>query len=102
MRVRKLLDWRKLLIYKAERLDRANRSGYYGLDGLDFALLYRYRLLWDVVAIALLAGVGVSSVTSIMPALRRLARHARSLAPAALTASSAPQRGSSTAVRVDP
>jgi hypothetical protein len=71
-------------IYKAERLDRANRWGYYGLHGLDFALLYRYRPLWDVVAIALLAGVGVSSVTSIVPALRRLARHARTLMRAGL------------------
>jgi hypothetical protein len=66
-------------IYKAERLDRANRWGYYGLHGLDFAFLYRYRPLWDIVAIALLVGVGVSSVTSIMPAFRRLARHARGL-----------------------
>jgi hypothetical protein len=66
-------------IYKAERLDRANRWGYYGLHGLDFAFLYRYRPLWDIVAIALLVGVGVSSVTSIMPAFQRLARHARGL-----------------------
>ena len=64
-------------IYKAERLDRANRWGYYGLHGLDFAFLYRHRPLWDIVAVALLVGVGVSSVTSIMPAFRRLARHAR-------------------------
>lgn len=63
--------------YKAERLDRANRWGYYGLHGLDFAFLYRHRPLWDLVAVALLVGVGVSSVTSIMPAFRRLARHAR-------------------------
>jgi hypothetical protein len=67
------------LIYKAERLDRTNRWGYYGLHGLDFAFLYRYRPLWDIVAIALLVGVGASSVTSIVPAFRRLARHARGL-----------------------
>jgi hypothetical protein len=66
-------------IYKAERLDRANRWGYYGLHGLDFAFLYRYRPLWDIVAIALLVGVGVSSVTSVVLAFRRLARHARRL-----------------------
>jgi hypothetical protein len=66
-------------IYKAERLDRANRWGYYGLHALDFAFLYRNRPLWDIVAVVLLIGVGVSSVTSIMPACRRLARHARAL-----------------------
>jgi uncharacterized iron-regulated membrane protein len=64
-------------IYKAEQQDRANRWGYYGLHGLDFAVLYRYRPLWDVVVVALLVGVGVSSITSLVPACRRLARHAR-------------------------
>jgi len=66
---------------KVEREDRANRWGYYGLHGLDFAMLYRHRPVWDVVAIVLLLGVGVSSVTSAVPAFRRLARHARKLAP---------------------
>src|SRR5262245_43706679 len=66
-------------IYKVERQDRANRWGYYGLHGLDFAFLYRHRPLWDIVVVALLVGVGVSSVTTIVPAYRRLARHARRL-----------------------
>jgi hypothetical protein len=35
--------------------------------------------LWDIVVVALLAGVAVSSVTTIVPAYRRLARHARKL-----------------------
>jgi hypothetical protein len=67
-------------ILKVERLDRANRWGYYGLHGLDLAFLYRHRPLWDVVAVALLVGVGVSSVASLVPAYRRLARHTRRLA----------------------
>jgi len=67
---------------KIEREDRANRWGYHGLHGLDFAMLYRHRPLWDAVAIVLLLGVGTSSVTSAMPAFRRLARHARKLARA--------------------
>ena len=67
-------------ILKVERLDRANRWGYYGLHGLDFAFLYRNRPLWDIVAVALLVGVTVSTVTSLVPACRRLARHARKLA----------------------
>ena len=66
---------------KVEREDRANRWGYYGLHGLDFAVLYRHRPLWDVVAMVLLLGVGASTVTSALPAFRRLARHARKLAP---------------------
>ncbi len=69
-------------ILKVERLDRANRWGYYGLHALDFAFLYRYRPLWDIVVVVLLVGVGVSTVTSIVPAYRRLARHARKLTPA--------------------
>ena len=67
-------------ILKIETQDRANRWGYYGLHGFDFAFLYRHRPVWDVVVVALLVGVGVSSVTSIVPAIRRLARHARKLA----------------------
>jgi hypothetical protein len=66
-------------ILKVERQDRANRWGYYGLHGLDFAFLYRHRPLWDIIVVALLIGVGVSSVTSLVPACRRLARHARRL-----------------------
>jgi len=66
-------------IYKAERQDRANRWGYYGLHGLDFAFLYRHRPLWDIVVVALLLGVCVSGVTSLIPACRRLARHTRKL-----------------------
>lgn len=41
----------------------------------------RYSPLWDIVALVLLVGVGVSIVTSILPACRRLARHARTLMP---------------------
>ena len=70
-------------ILKVESLDRVNRWGYYGLHAFDFAFLYRYRPLWDIVVVALLVGVGVSSVTSIVPAYRRLARHARKLTQSA-------------------
>ena len=77
-------------ILKVERQDRANRWGYYGLHGLDFAFLYRHRPLWDIVVVALLIGVGVSSITSLVPAYRRLARHARKLALPALRSSRRP------------
>jgi hypothetical protein len=77
-------------ILKSERQDRANRWGYYGLHAFDFAFLYRHRPLWDVVVVALLVGVTVSSVTSLVPACRRLARHAGNLARAPRTETSEP------------
>ncbi len=63
-------------ILKSESLDRANRWAYYGLHGLDFAFLYNRRPLWDVVAVALLLGVGLVSTTTLWPMLKRLRRHA--------------------------
>src|SRR5882672_5160411 len=63
-------------VMKSESLDRANRWGYYGLHGLDFAFLLHRRPLWDVVAVALLLGVAVVSTTTLVPMLRRLKRHA--------------------------
>ena len=63
-------------ILKLESLDRANRWGYYGLHGLDFPFLYERRPLWDIVVVALLLGVGVVSVTTLLPMMRRLKRHA--------------------------
>jgi hypothetical protein len=62
-------------ILKYEALDRANRWGYYGLHGLDFAFLYESRPLWDVVTVVLLLGVGVVSATTLLPMVRRLKRH---------------------------
>jgi len=64
-------------ILKVESPDRRNRWAYYALHGMDFAFLYRHRPLWDVVALVLLVGVTVSSVTSIWPALRRLSKQVR-------------------------
>ncbi len=63
-------------ILKYESLDRANRWGYYGLHGLDFGFLLERRPLWDIVVVSLLLGVGVVSVTTLLPMMRRLKRHA--------------------------
>jgi hypothetical protein len=66
-------------IVKAERATAPTGGVLTGCPGLDFAMLYRHRPLWDVVAIVLLVGAGVSSATTVVPACRRLARHARRL-----------------------
>lgn len=61
---------------KFDARDRANRWWYYGLHAMDWPGLFERRPLWDVVMIVLLAGLGAISVTTLLPAYRRLARHA--------------------------
>ena len=61
---------------KFDKLDRANRWVYYGLHAMDWPGLFNRRPLWDVVTIALLAGLGAISITTLLPAFRRLKRHA--------------------------
>jgi hypothetical protein len=61
---------------KFDRRDRANRWWYYGLHAMDWPGLFERRPLWDVVMIVLLAGLGAISVTTLLPAYRRLQKHA--------------------------
>jgi hypothetical protein len=61
---------------KFDKLDRANRWVYYGLHVMDWPGLFNRRPLWDVVTIALLAGLAAISITTLLPAFRRLKRHA--------------------------
>jgi hypothetical protein len=61
---------------KFDKLDRANRWAYYGLHAMDWPGLFNRRPLWDIVTIALLAGLGAISITTLLPAFRRLKRHA--------------------------
>ena len=61
---------------KFDKLDRANRWVYYGLHVMDWPGLYNHRPLWDIVTIALLAGLAAMSITTLLPAYRRLKRHA--------------------------
>jgi len=61
---------------KFDRLDRANRWVYYGLHVMDWPGLFNRRPLWDIVTIALLAGLAAISITTLLPAFRRLKRHA--------------------------
>ena len=61
---------------KFDKLDRANRWVYYGLHVMDWPGLFNRRPLWDIVTIALLAGLAAISITTLLPAYRRLKRHA--------------------------
>jgi hypothetical protein len=68
------------IVQKSERVSRLRRWLYQGLHSLDFPFLYFRRPLWDLVVIVLSIGGTVLSVTTVMPAVRRLRRHARRLA----------------------
>jgi hypothetical protein len=70
---------RGAIVRKEERLTRVNRWLYHGLHSLDFPFLYYRRPLWDIVVIALSIGGIVSTVTTIVPAWRRLRRNGRRL-----------------------
>jgi len=60
---------------KFDKLDRANRWLYYGLHAMDWPRLFSRRPLWDIVTIALLSGLAAMSITTVLPAYRRLKRH---------------------------
>ena len=62
---------------KEERLTRLNRWLDHGLHSLDFPFLYYRRPVWDVVVIGLSLGGIALSATTLVPAWRRLRRHAR-------------------------
>ena len=71
---------RGVILHREERLSRVNRWLFHGLHSLDFPFLYYRRPLWDVVVIVLSLGGIVLSATTMVPAWRRLRRHARRLA----------------------
>jgi hypothetical protein len=60
---------------RLERSTRWNRWLYHGFHSLDFPFMYYKRPLWDVILILLSLGGIAISVTSALPAWRRLARH---------------------------
>ena len=61
------------------RLSRSERWLYHGLHSLDFPSLYQSRPLWDALLIVLSIGGTVLSMTTLLPAWRRVTRHARRL-----------------------
>jgi hypothetical protein len=70
---------RGALVQKSDRVSRQRRWLYQGFHSLDFPFLYFRRPLWDIVVIVLSIGGLVSAATTVIPAWRRLARHARGL-----------------------
>jgi hypothetical protein len=62
---------------RMERASRWNRWLYHGFHSLDFPFMYYKRPLWDLVVILLSLGGIAISVTSALPAWRRLVRHGR-------------------------
>jgi hypothetical protein len=69
------------IVQRSGKVSRLRRWLYQGLHSLDFPFLYFHRPLWDIVVIALSIGGTVLSFTTMLPALRRLKRHARTLFP---------------------
>ena len=67
------------IVMKQEQRTRANRWLYNGLHSLDFPMLYDSRPLWDILLVVLSIGGAVLSVTTMVPAWRRLRRHVRRL-----------------------
>jgi hypothetical protein len=71
---------RGVIASRLERTSRLNRWLYHGFHSLDFPFMYYKRPLWDIVVILLSLGGIAISVTSALPAWRRLVRHARAWA----------------------
>lgn len=64
---------------RLERLSRLNRWLYNGLHSFDLPGLYFSRPAWDILLILLSAGGLALTVTTMIPAIRRLRRHVRRL-----------------------
>ncbi len=68
---------RGIIALRLERASRWNRWLYHGFHSLDLPFLYYKRPLWDIVVILLSIGGVAISVTSALPAWRRIARLSR-------------------------
>jgi hypothetical protein len=65
------------IVQRSVSITRLRRWLYQGLHSLDFPAIYFRRPLWDIVVIVLSIGGTVLSVTTMVPAWRRLRRLAR-------------------------
>jgi len=68
------------VVQRSVAVTRLRRWLYQGFHSLDFPAIYFRRPLWDIIVIALSIGGTALSITTILPAWRRLRRHARRLA----------------------
>jgi len=68
---------RGAIVQRTDDTRRLRRWLYQGLHSLDFPALYYKRPLWDIVVIGLSIGGLALSATTLLPAWRRLRRHAR-------------------------
>jgi hypothetical protein len=68
------------VVQRSVAITRLRRWLYQGFHSLDFPVIYFRRPLWDIIVIVLSIGGTVLSITTILPAWRRLRRHARRLA----------------------
>jgi hypothetical protein len=67
------------VVQRSVKVTRLRRWLYQGLHSLDFPFLYFHRPLWDIVVIVLSIGGTILSLTTMVPAWRRLRRHWRSI-----------------------
>jgi hypothetical protein len=67
------------IVQRSGKVSRLRRWLYQGLHSLDFPFLYFSRPLWDFVVIVLSIGGTALSVTTMVPAWRRLRRHWRTV-----------------------
>ncbi|MGE3178223.1 MAG: PepSY domain-containing protein [Vicinamibacterales bacterium] len=65
------------LAQRSTSVSRLRRWLYQGFHSLDFPFLYFHRPLWDIVVIVLSIGGTLLSITTFVPAWRRLMRHGR-------------------------
>ena len=68
------------IVQRSVAVTRLRRWLYQGLHSLDFPAIYFRRPLWDIVVIVLSIGGAVLSLTTMVPAWRRLRRHWRRFA----------------------
>lgn len=68
-----------LISMRQTTLSRANRWLYNGLHSLDLPIFYYRRPLWDVILLLLSAGGIALTIATMIPAVRRLRRHAHRL-----------------------
>ena len=72
------------IVQRSTSVSRTRRWLYQGLHSLDFPFLYFKRPLWDFVVIVLSIGGTILSFTTMVPAWRRLRRHAVNLSQSRL------------------